>query len=465
MIKPRVLVLDDEPAMLENCQRLLSREGYVCSTLADPLRFREVRAAFEPDVLLLDLRMPGADGMSILAAALADDPALPVIIMTAYATVSSAVTAIREGAFDYLAKPFTADQLLVAVERALRYRGLTIENQTLRDLVAQGTAFERIVGSSQAFKRVLDQVRKVAPTGANVLITGESGTGKELIARAIHAHSRRRQGPFVPVDCAALPDALLESELFGHERGAFTGAVSRTEGLLIAAHGGTLFLDEVTEMTPALQAKLLRALEERKVRRLGGTAFVDVNIRLLAATNVDLDQAVAEGRFRPDLYYRLNVVHLRVPPLRARQGDVALLAQTFLTEFAQTLGKPVPRISPEALDAMERYDWPGNVRELRNVAERLVVLDEDGRVTLADLPDAIRGWSVPTGEPDGCAPLPPYPAARAAALAAFKTTYLRQLLSAHGDNVSRAARAAGVSRRTLHRLLAEGALPPRRTKP
>jgi len=452
----RVLIVDDEPAMLENCERLLALEGYSCHTLSDPTRFRAVLAEAHPDVLLLDLRMPGADGLTVLAAALADDPALPVIMMTAYATVASAVQAIREGAFDYLTKPFAADQLVVAVKRALRYRGLTVENRTLRELVARGVTFEQMVGTSPAITRLLDQVRKVAPSDADVLITGESGTGKELIARAIHEHSTRKKGPFVPVDSAALPETLLESELFGYERGAFTGAVSRREGLLVEADGGTLFLDEVTELGAALQSKLLRTLEERQVRRLGSTSLVDVNIRVLAATNLDPQVAVSTGKFRPDLYYRLNVVHLHVPPLRVRQGDIELLLHTFAAEFAEALSKAVPRFSPDALVALEGYGWPGNVRELRNLAQRLVVLDEDGRVTLADLPDAVRGWTeAEPGVPR--ARVAPYEEARTQALAAFRSGYLKRLLAEHDGNVTRAAREAGLSRRTLHRWLAEDA--------
>ncbi|MBI4500868.1 MAG: sigma-54-dependent Fis family transcriptional regulator [Gemmatimonadetes bacterium] len=456
MASARVFIVDDEPAMLANCERLLALEGYTCHALADPTRFRTALGEVQPDVLLLDLRMPGADGMTVLAAALADDPGLPVIMMTAYATVASAVQAIREGAFDYLTKPFTADQLIVAVERAVRYRSLTAENRALRELVTRDVAFEHIVGASPPMLRLLDQVRKVAPSDANVLISGESGTGKELIARAIHLHSTRRKGPFVPVDCAALPETLLESELFGYERGAFTGAVTRKEGLLLEGDGGTLFLDEITELGAGLQSKLLRTLEERKVRRLGGTSLIEVNTRVLAATNLDPEAALSTGKFRPDLYYRLNVVHLRVPPLRARQDDIALLLHTFAAEFAEAFSKPVPRFSPDALQALETYRWPGNVRELRNLAQRLVLLDEDGRVTLADLPDAVRGWT--EGEPDA-PPLRfvPYEEARAQALAAFRSAYVKRLLAQHDGNVSQAARQAGLSRRTLHRWLAEGA--------
>jgi DNA-binding NtrC family response regulator len=450
---PRVLIIDDEPDMLENCRRLLERAGYRCNELADPLRAREHVRDTKPDALLLDLRMPGADGITVLAAVLADDPTLPVIIMTGHGSVASAVQAIREGAFDYLTKPFSADQLVVAVERAVRFRGLTLENRTLRERVGQPSD-DGAIGSSPAMTRVLDQVRRVGPTDASVLITGESGVGKEIVARAVHRASQRT-GPFVPLDCAALPEALLESELFGHERGAFTGAVARRDGLLVEARGGTVFLDEIGELPTGLQAKLLRALEERQVRRVGGSGLIPLDIRLVAATNVDLEAALQRGTFRQDLYFRLNVVQLVVPPLRERPDDLEALLRHFLDRFAHDLGKEAPQVSPDAWSALERYQWPGNVRELRNVAQRAAVLDEDGQITLADLPETLRGWAPGNTEPASLGAPPPYEDAREAAALAFRDGYLRRLLAHCGGNVSQAARLAGVSRRTLHRWLAE----------
>jgi DNA-binding NtrC family response regulator len=452
MDRARVLIVDDESAMLENCERLLSRHGHRCSTLADATRVRDVLREVSPDVMLLDLRMPGVDGMTVLTAVLSDDPALAVIIMTAYGTVASAVAAIREGAFDYITKPFTGEQLEVAVQRAIRHRGLTIENRALREQVARGARVDQIVGSSAAFHKLMNQVRKVAGADANVLISGESGTGKELIARYIHSHGPRHEAAFVPVDCAALPEGLLESELFGYERGAFTGAVGRKTGLLEEGNGGTIFLDEFTELSLSLQSKLLRALEERQVRRLGSSSLVDVDIRVVAATSVDLEAAVASGTFREDLYYRLNVIPLHLPPLRERGGDVVMLAQQFLVQYAAAVAKEPPNVSPEVWDALEAHRWPGNVRELRNLAERLVVLDDDGRITLADLPEALRpGRSILTEAPDDN-PLP-YEQARAAAIQTFQARYVRRLLEHAGGNVSKAARMAGVSRRTVHRWL------------
>lgn len=457
MSQARVLVVDDEVDMLENCRRLLGAEGYECHTLAEPLRFEERLREVRPHVLLLDLRMPGVDGMTLLPSALAEDPHLPVVVITAFASLESAVHAMREGAFDYLAKPFSADQLHLAVERACRYRGLREENQALREQV-ESSGDDAIVGSSPPFLRILEQAKKVAATDANVLLCGESGTGKEVVARFIHRHSPRAARPFVPVDCAALPETLLESELFGHEKGAFTGAVSRRDGLLTEANRGTAFLDEITELTPALQAKLLRTLEDRKVRRLGGSGLTQLDVRLISASNANLEEAVAQGEFRQDLFYRLNVVPLHLPPLRERQGDTALLLQAFLARFADEMGREPPRLSPAAWDALELYPWPGNVRELKNLAQRLVALDDDGEVRLADLPAVIRGEPLPGRDDVADTPLPPYEEAREEALLRFKRSYLERLLAAHQGNVSAAARAAGMSRRNLHRWLNETGL-------
>ncbi|NIP56538.1 MAG: response regulator [Gemmatimonadetes bacterium] len=453
----RVLILDDEPEMLENLDRMLSGEGYSCWTLSDPEGFRELRARVDPDVLITDLRMPGADGMTILAAARADDPSLPVILITGYGTVSSAVDAMHEGAFDYLTKPFTVDALLVSVERAARHRRLVQENRTLREEVRRGSRTETVIGSSPAFVRILERAQKVAPTDATVLITGESGTGKEVLARLVHDLSRRAEGRFVPVDCAALPEGLLESELFGHEEGAFTGAVSRRDGLIVEADGGTLFLDEIGDLSVPLQSKLLRVLEERQVRRLGDSRLVDVDIRLVAATNANLKETLRDGSFREDLYYRLNVVGLELPPLRARRDDIPLLAGRFLEEFAASTGKEVPEVSPEAWRVLERYDWPGNIRQLRNVVHRLVALDEDGLIAAGDLPTEIRFPATDRARlgVSGNGMSLDYERAREEAKLAFRATYLERLLDAHDGNISQAARTAGVSRRTIHRWIAD----------
>lgn len=455
----RILILDDEPEMLENLGRLLAGEGFVCHTRSSATGLEQELKEFRPAILISDLRMPGADGMEVLERARAVDEDLPVILITGHATVSSAVAAIQKGAFDYLAKPFSADQFSVAVQRALRYRGLLIENESLR-LRAGPTAAQRIVGESPAVQRIFTQIERVAPTEASVLITGESGTGKELLARAIHEASARRSGPFVPVDCAALPEGLLESELYGHEKGAFTGAVGRREGLIASANGGTLFLDEIGEMPLALQAKLLRALEERQVRSVGSSRYQPIDVRMIAATNVDLAEEVQRGSFRGDLYYRLNVVHFELPPLRERTGDVRLLVQRFVERFARESGRKLPQLEHGFLATLEAYAWPGNVRQLRNAIERSVILDQDGRLGVDDLPPEVTASAAGTASQASASGPPlaalPYAEARERALRAFRTSYLDALLREHGGNVSSAARAAGVSRRSLHRWIAEG---------
>ena len=448
-----VLVVDDEPEMLVNCERLLAREGYACTTLNVPTEFLKVLRDCRPDVVLCDLRMPAVDGMQLLDASRSEDPEIPFILITAYATVSSAVQAIQEGAFDYLTKPFTAQQLSVAVKRAIRQRRLSEENRELRYQVAREQGFGEIIGQSAPIRRVIERIRKVATSEANVLISGESGTGKELVARCIHTASHRRTRPFVAVDCAAIPETLLESTLFGHEKGAFTGAVARQHGLLEQANGGTLFFDEITELDISLQSKLLRALQEREVRRVGATSLIELDVRVVAATNLDPAEAVASGRLREDLYYRLNVIPVHVPPLRERGGDVVLLFERFLRDFAATYEKSVPEMSRAAWDRIETYSWPGNVRELKNSTEQLVLLYDDVLVTVGDLPHPLG----PPRQPSevGSPPLNelPYRLAREQALRTFEARYLDDILEHHGGNVTRAAHAAGVSRRTLHRWL------------
>jgi DNA-binding NtrC family response regulator len=398
--------------------------------------------------------MPDADGMQLLAAARGEDSDLPVILITGFATVSSAVQAIQEGAFDYLAKPFTAQQLNVTITRALRQRRLTEENRKLRDQVARHQETTEIIGESRAILRLKERIKKVAPTDANVLIWGESGTGKELVARSLHAGGVRKTGPFVPVDCASIPETLLESTLFGHEKGAFTGAVARQRGLLEQACGGTVFLDEITQMNPPLQSRLLRALQERELRRVGGETVIELDIRVVAATNIEPAEAVEQGFLREDLYYRLNVVPMVLPPLRERDSDAVLLFQDFLTRFAETHGKPVPTVTRGVWDTVEQYPWPGNVRELKNVVERLVILDDEGKIGLADLPGSMGRPDLHVGDPG----LPsysdlPYELARQQATRAFEARYLGAILERYDGNITRAAEAAGLNRRTLHRWL------------
>jgi DNA-binding NtrC family response regulator len=411
-----------------------------------------------PDLVLTDLKMPGLDGLAVLRRAHELDPGLPVIVITAFATIESAVAAIKEGAFDYLPKNFSIDQLTMVVERALRQRRLSQENRNLREQLQTVLGLDNVIGRSPAMAQVFELVKKAARSEANILVLGESGTGKELIARAIHANSPRAGQPFVPVDCASLPEHLLESELFGHEKGAFTGAVRSKAGLMETAHRGTLFLDEIAELPATLQVKLLRVLQERQIRRVGGTALVDVDVRIVSATNRDLRDSIARGQFREELYYRVNVIAIHLPPLRERAGDVRLLAHTFLKRYGQ--GR-VTAMDDAALTALDRYAWPGNVRELQNVMERACALADGHTVTVRDLPDHVAQASSRPAAPAGPAPSGGAPAGTDLTLKAAKeqwlqvleVSYLRDLLARHDGNVSSAAKAAGIDRKTFHRLI------------
>jgi DNA-binding NtrC family response regulator len=457
MSPARILLVDDEPDMLENCSRILSRQGHTCMTAANGREALAILERERPDLMVTDLKMPEMDGMALLRHAHELDPTLPVIMLTAFATIESAVAAVKEGAFDYLPKDFSVDQLRVAVERALRHRGLQVENRNLRQQLQQTLGLENIVGRSPAMTQVFELVKKAARSEANILVLGESGTGKELIARAIHANSPRAGQPFVPVDCASLPEHLLESELFGHEKGAFTGAVRSKPGLMETAHRGTLFLDEIAELPAPLQVKLLRVLQERQIRRVGGTSLVDVDVRVVSATNRDLRDAIAKGQFREELYYRINVIAIQLPPLRERAGDVRLLAHTFLKQYGQ--GR-VTAIDDAAAQALERYAWPGNVRELQNVIERACALAEGPTVTVKDLPDhVLHAIPRPAAVSEAVAAVPSAEGdltlkdAKERWLQVLEVAYLRDLLARHDGNVSSAAKAAGIDRKTFHRLI------------
>ncbi|MEK7837810.1 MAG: sigma-54 dependent transcriptional regulator [candidate division NC10 bacterium] len=382
----RVLILDDEPDMVENCTRILRRAGLKCLTATDPKEGLALVETERPDVLLTDVKMPGMDGLEVLRRARELDPTLPVIMITAFATIESAVEAIKEGAFDYLPKNFSVDQLTVTVERALKQRLLHEENRNLREQLQEAFGLENLVGRSPLMVQVFELIKKAARSEANILVMGESGTGKELVARAVHANSPRAGHPFIPVDCASLPENLLESELFGHEKGAFTGAIRTKFGLMETADGGTLFLDEIAELPLGLQVKLLRALQERQIRRVGGTSVMDVDVRLVSATNRDLREAVAKGQFREELYYRVNVIEIRLPPLRDRLGDLKLLAHAFLKKYGQWR---FSGFDAGTLAVLEAYAWPGNVRELQNIIERACALADGERITTLDLPEHI----------------------------------------------------------------------------
>jgi two-component system NtrC family response regulator len=384
-----ILIVDDEKNYLLVLEALLVDAGYEVITCDNASEALEVTTSHDLDLVITDMRMPGVDGMEFLVQLRGRLPEIPVIMMTAYATVEKAVEAMKRGAFDYITKPFKNEELILTIRKALEMHRLKRENRLLSQELQERFKFGNIVGKSKVMHQVYEVIEKVAQTRASVLITGESGTGKELIARAIHFSSTRSDKPFITVNCSALPETLLESELFGHERGAFTGAVTRRKGRFELAHNGTLFLDEVGDMSHALQVKLLRVLQEMRFERVGGTATLQVDARLVAASNRDLKREVELGRFREDLYYRLKVVHITVPPLRERRDDIPLLVHHFLKKVAKANGLPVKNVSHEALKYLYQYDWVGNVRELENVIERAVILCDGEEIRPQDLPEEL----------------------------------------------------------------------------
>ncbi|MDR2737296.1 MAG: sigma-54 dependent transcriptional regulator [Gracilibacteraceae bacterium] len=450
--KRRILVIDDEVDMLETMGRLLRRLGYEKTTLIDDTRVEEVLAELRPEIILTDWVMPKLNGLEVLRMARDMLPDSQVIIITGFATIESAVNAIKEGAFDYLSKPFTSDQLEVTIKRAEEKLDLKAENQSLRSQLKEKYDFSNIIGAGGGLRHIVEMIRKISASETNVLILGESGSGKELIARGIHANSTRRNGPFVDINCASLPNNLLESELFGHEKGAFTGAHTGKVGLMEVANRGTLFLDEIGEMSKELQTKLLKALEQRSFRRVGGTKEIHVDIRILAATNRDLEEAISQSEFREDLYYRLNVISIHLPPLRERVQDIPLLTFSFLRQFAEHVGKQLHSVAPDAMELLQHYAWPGNVRELKNVIERAVVLCETEAITAADLPERLHKkgrLSLQTV----LSPDVPFHQAKNEWIEIFEVTYLQKLLEKHKGNISEAARSCGVDRKTIHRLV------------
>jgi DNA-binding NtrC family response regulator len=441
-MKETILVAEDEVLLRKILTGLFEGEGYRVVTAATGREALERFAAEAVDLVVTDIRMPEMEGLELLDQLKRVDSEALVVIMTAFSSVESAVAALRKGAYDYIVKPFINDDLLQSVRNALRQRELFLENRSLRRELDRAHAFDRIVGSSDALQRLLTLVAKVAGTNAAILITGESGTGKELVARAVHFHSRRAKGPFLAINCGALNENLLEAELFGYERGAFTGAAASREGLLKAADGGTIFLDEIGEMPPALQVKLLRALQEREVLPVGGRAAVAFDARVVAATNRDLEAEVRAGRFREDLFYRLNVIPVRVPPLAERSGDVPLLARHFAARFARELGAGDVRFSPEALAALAGYGWPGNIRELMNAVERAVALS-NGEILVEHLPDRVRAARAATNDPEGAV----------LTLDELERRHILAVLSRTDGNKTRAAELLGIDLSTLYRKL------------
>jgi two-component system response regulator HydG len=447
--KATVLIVDDDSGHLAALQTIMKSWGYAVEGTDDGVG-AVVRVKGKPfDLILMDVRMAEMSGLEALKAIKEYNPAIPILIMTAYSSVESAVEALKAGAYDYLTKPLDFEVLKLTVERALEHTRLKAENLDLRERLLGSFALVSIIGKSQTMKELLAMVAMVAPTEATALITGESGTGKELIAKAIHYNSPRKGRPFVVVNCAALTETLLESELFGHEKGAFTGAERRREGRFMQANTGTMFLDEIGEMSSAMQAKLLRVIQEREIQRVGSDATLKVDVRILAATNRDLAEEVALGRFREDLFYRLNVVSLRVPLLRERQEDIPLLAKHFLDRYSDKNGKRVKGFTPLAMDMLLKYSWPGNVRELENAVERAVILVPGEYITERELPLSI----IQSYSPGKEATLPQAESPRRQSLDEIEREAILATMKATEGNKSEAARRLGITRKTLHKRL------------
>jgi DNA-binding NtrC family response regulator len=444
-MKRTILIADDEKNTREGLRWALERKDLSISLAADGEQALDAIRSKPVDILITDLKMPKLDGMQLLEKVKAESPSTEVVMLTGHGTVESAVDAMKHGASDYLIKPINIDELNMLVDRILKAREMQEENAELRQKVEQRFAFENIVGRSEVMARVFAKVRTVAPTRANVLLLGESGTGKEMIANAIHMHSPRRHRPFVKVNCGALPLTLLESELFGHEKGAFTGAVKTKPGRFELADGGTILLDEIGETGPEFQVKLLRVLQEGTFERVGGTDTIKVDVRVIAATNKRLDELVKQGQFREDLYYRLKVVEIDLPPLRDRREDIPLLIDHFLEEFSAYYGKPKPPIQNRAMSLLQNAPWPGNVRQLRNVIEGAFVMTE-GELTVNALPDDLRSGEEATH-------MVQIPAG--SSLRDAEKELIQAGLIHFGGNRAKTARALGLGRKTLYRKLEE----------
>ncbi|OGR35522.1 MAG: Fis family transcriptional regulator [Desulfuromonadales bacterium GWD2_61_12] len=443
MATGRILIVDDEEGMRRLLVRVLGREGYETVAVASGAEALRLVQSEIFELILTDIKMPGMDGLELLAEIKAFDPALPVLAMTAYGTVENAVQALRAGAYDYLTKPFETDEIKLTVAKALERQHLLEENRYLHQELEERYRFTGIVGSSPGMARVFEMASAVAASNASVLVTGESGTGKELVARSIHFNSARRDKPFIVLNCAALSEGVMESELFGHERGAFSGAVATKKGRFELAHEGTLFIDEVGEMSLNAQVKLLRVIQEHEFERVGGTRTIHSDVRIVAATNKNLEEQVKKGAFREDLFYRLNVVNLHLPPLRERREDIEPLARHFLRKYALETGKRIEQLAPRAVSSLLAYEWPGNVRELQNVMERAVVLARGEAITSRDFPQALQG------DEQICLQLPERGGSLTEILEDLERQLIVQTLRREGGAQTRAAASLGIKRTTL----------------
>jgi DNA-binding NtrC family response regulator len=435
----RILVVDDEVSARTALADLLRDEGFEVEMAADAFKALGKYEAFAPHVVITDLQMPGMDGIDLMKKIRAGEDPVPVLVMTAFSDVSSAVEAMHAGAADYLTKPLNFEELLVVLKRVISTQELVRETRELRQRVRDRVAPSNLIGVAPPMQHVFEIIDQVAPSKATVLISGESGTGKELVANAIHQRSPRTAGPFIKLHCAALAESLLESELFGHEKGSFTGAMARKDGRFSLADGGTLFLDEIGEISPAIQVKLLRFLQEHEFERVGGTQTIRVDVRIIAATNRNLLEEIAKGRFREDLYYRLNVVSLEMPSLRERRSDIPALVNFFIDRYAKDNGKAIESCAPEALERLMNYNWPGNVRELENAIERAVVLSSGSLIESKQLPASITPMPAPSG----------MPVIPGATMTEVERYTILETLKATGGSTSRAAEILGISPRTI----------------
>ncbi len=452
-MKPRILVVDDESSHRQMIEAVLSAEGYEISQADDgQTAIVAVEDRFY-DLVIMDIRMPKISGIEALKKIKAISPGIPIIIMTAYASVGTAVEALKAGAYDYLIKPLDIEELKILVAKALRFRQLEQENVYLKERLNDRFDFSKILGRSPAMNSLFETMALVAPSEATVLIVGDSGTGKELIASAVHQNSPRKDRPLIKVNCAALPETLLESELFGHEKGAFTGAIARKQGRFQLAHKSSIFLDEIAEMAPATQAKILRVLQEREFEPVGSSQTFKVDTRIIAATNKNLEEEIKAGRFREDLYYRINVVTLVVPPMRERREDIPLLADFFLKQYAEKNNRSIKGFTPRAVDLLMRYDWPGNVRELENVVERAVIMARGDMITPLEFPDVLQDL-------DEEAKASPLALTAGRSLKEVEKVMILRTLEETDGNRTHAARILGISRRTLQLKLKEYGINP-----